>query len=58
VRIDAVLDRGDFREDRDRDLRWRAAADEQTDRAVKPRDLLGLHVELDEPLAALGVVGA
>ena len=36
----AVLDRGDLGEDRDRDLRRRAAADVEADRAVQARDLV------------------
>ena len=39
-RIDAVLHRGDLGQDRDRDLRRRAAADVQADRPVQPRDLV------------------
>src|SRR5207248_4413469 len=58
VLSDAVLDRGNFGEYRDGDLRRRSTPDVKADGAVQPCDFLAAQVEFAQPLPTLGVVGA
>src|SRR5690349_17370358 len=53
--LDAAADRGQLRENRDRDLRGRLRADFQADRTAQAPDLRDAEIEFRQPLAS-GVV--